>query len=92
MNYICKAAQSTHRLADIMGNMQANRQTTMNQEPTAKRSRKDQDTISAAVDGLTNGMVQSAEDQYCATAELQRGDRYSSILMISRRIWCFGAK
>ena len=57
MNYICKAAQSTHRLADIMGNMLSNRQTTMNQEPTAKRSRKDQDTTSAAVDGLTNRMA-----------------------------------
>ena len=63
--------QSTHWLADIMGNMQSNRQTTMNQEPTAKRSWKDQDTTSAAVDGLTNGMAQSAEDQHCATAELQ---------------------
>ena len=70
MNYICKVAQSTHRLTDIMGNMQSNQQTTMNQEPTAKYSRKDQDTTSAAVDGLTNGMVQSAEDQHCATAEL----------------------
>ena len=43
----------------------------MNQEPTAKHSQKDQDTTSAAVDGMTNGMAQSAEDQHCATAELQ---------------------
>ena len=45
-----------------MGNMHSNRQT-MNREPTAKRSRRDQDTSLATVSGLTDEETPSAGDR-----------------------------